>query len=528
MADQIPLVAPNAGQALEQTRVGVRNWLAELGKRIDSLDMQRLQWLNRSLASVASGLFAEQRRTAAFEAEDEPASSVPLGNPLQQIEYGLNRVAEVFGGVEAQVGALQNPDPELVKIFEDLKKALEAALEKTKHSLEGSKVAALLDGLRKDADVLDATESEAAVQTVEGLDAVLESGATTVAGVLDNLRKVADLFDQEGKEKAAAAIDIILAQAAIEPPDVPGRWETRKDLYDAEKHNSETMWERTKHEVAENRKQHHLEGHRGTAKSLSTRHSPELPGVGLIHVSDGVYQDSLTKKIYDFNRGFSMQNGEKYPGGSVANQTPNFSQMSGSGRMFESRQDKNRRQASAAVPMKKQATWTSDPGWNRDAQPPKPSHAEVALALVDAGLPPDQIDDYLGLCPLQYDDHMGWIVEALDPVKGEDGWVRIEKKVSSAGLRRRAVKDDGLSGGTSLEEFRKEDPDPMDSRFVVDESHFETKDSDKATGAGGFSKSELDFFRQKIIDAHGTKEVAGMSDEAIAAMIHAGVYDADF
>ena len=395
----IPLVPPNQGQALQQTRVGLRNWLGEFNKKIDEYDMESLQWLNRAFANIASGLYAMRQRKVAALLADEPdtdidqeaatdtlmdqeaqvdtqdgsspdetaldqppvqtqrASEMPLGQPLEQFKMALERIVETLPSVEGYKEQGLDLPPDVAQAFNEAKQKLEVALEKAKKNLEGPKVAALLDHLFKSANVLDATGLEPALQASEGIDAALEGFSAelgTMAGLVERLGKVADLFDSEGKVEAAATIDAIIKDA-VELPKIPGRLETRKEKYDAEAHNRETMWERTKHEIAENRKQHHLEGHRDTTKSLSTRYSPELPGVSLYHISEGVYQDPTTRKIYDFNKGFSLPNGEKYPGGSVANQTPSFSQMTGSGRAFETRQDKNRRQAAVEVPMTKQA-----------------------------------------------------------------------------------------------------------------------------------------------------------------------------
>jgi hypothetical protein len=55
--------------------------------------------------------------------------------------------------------------------------------------------------------------------------------------------------------------------------------------------------------------------------SLSTRYSPDMPGVQLIHVGDGVYQCPVTKKIFNFEAGYTTSSGQKVPGTSVENQT---------------------------------------------------------------------------------------------------------------------------------------------------------------------------------------------------------------
>lgn len=55
-----------------------------------------------------------------------------------------------------------------------------------------------------------------------------------------------------------------------------------------------------------------------------TRYSPDHPGVQMIRVSDDIYQDPITRKIYDFAKGFETEDGEKHLGGSVAEMTPDW------------------------------------------------------------------------------------------------------------------------------------------------------------------------------------------------------------
>lgn len=54
---------------------------------------------------------------------------------------------------------------------------------------------------------------------------------------------------------------------------------------------------------------------------LKTRYSPDYPGVPMARIGDGIFQCAMTKKIYNFNEGYTTLSGEKVPGGSVANQT---------------------------------------------------------------------------------------------------------------------------------------------------------------------------------------------------------------
>lgn len=61
------------------------------------------------------------------------------------------------------------------------------------------------------------------------------------------------------------------------------------------------------------------------SRSLSTRHSPDHVGVQVRRIADGVYQDPITNKIYDWNEGFKSDEGEEFAGGGVSLQTDIYS-----------------------------------------------------------------------------------------------------------------------------------------------------------------------------------------------------------
>lgn len=60
---------------------------------------------------------------------------------------------------------------------------------------------------------------------------------------------------------------------------------------------------------------------REPAKSLSTRYSPDRVGQQAMRVGDGLVQDPITNKLYDWREGFTTETGHEYPGGSVDLQT---------------------------------------------------------------------------------------------------------------------------------------------------------------------------------------------------------------
>ena len=57
------------------------------------------------------------------------------------------------------------------------------------------------------------------------------------------------------------------------------------------------------------------------APHLSTRYSPDRVGVQAQRVSDGVFQDPYTNKVYDYNEGFKTEDGRDFPAGDAALQS---------------------------------------------------------------------------------------------------------------------------------------------------------------------------------------------------------------
>lgn len=56
----------------------------------------------------------------------------------------------------------------------------------------------------------------------------------------------------------------------------------------------------------------------------NTRYCPDHHGVSLYRLADGVYQCPLDRSVYDYNEGFTTQDGKEHNGGSVAEMTPDW------------------------------------------------------------------------------------------------------------------------------------------------------------------------------------------------------------
>jgi len=82
-----------------------------------------------------------------------------------------------------------------------------------------------------------------------------------------------------------------------------------------------------------------IKPYRPMEHALSTRYSPDMPGVSMIRIGDNIYQCPVTKKIYDFKEGYTLDNGDKVPGSDVSLQTDIFNSNTPNQQAFSTRED---------------------------------------------------------------------------------------------------------------------------------------------------------------------------------------------
>jgi hypothetical protein len=145
----------------------------------------------------------------------------------------------------------------------------------------------------------------------------------------------ANILDADGQTNAVGTIDAVLETMATKIERTAAATSAREELYNNEKHRKDTMFNALMAEIEKVEPIH--EGLGGHADTLATRNSPDHPGVMMLRISDGVYQDIMSKKIYDFNKGWVDEKGNKQSGGSVAHQTPIYNQYLYMPQIFESR-----------------------------------------------------------------------------------------------------------------------------------------------------------------------------------------------
>lgn len=89
----------------------------------------------------------------------------------------------------------------------------------------------------------------------------------------------------------------------------------------------------------EGRKEHHISTYKPANASLSSRYCPDHIGVQMGRVGESTYQCPIDHKAYNWEVGYTDYDGNQYPGGSVAAQTPDSSGYGISHRIFDSRQN---------------------------------------------------------------------------------------------------------------------------------------------------------------------------------------------
>lgn len=176
---------------------------------------------------------------------------------------------------------------------------------------------------------------------------------------IERLASLADRLDALGATQHADMIDKFLEKyAGSVLPDVLDWKEADPDgnrakAYDTKHHHSLQVREPKADQERvdfEGRKYHHIDTYESASKAkdtkkeaaphatLQTRYSPDLVGVQLARIGDGIYQCPITGKTYNFETGYTDMDGDYHPGSSVAAQTPDSSGYGISHRVFDSRE----------------------------------------------------------------------------------------------------------------------------------------------------------------------------------------------
>lgn len=205
--------------------------------------------------------------------------------------------------------------------------------------------------LLKIAERLERKQREDAFMASNAVDIAVKEAATSrehssmyniYEDALNRLASYADWLDSDGNMGTADILDAILRKAAVlkqaakmDTKETKGLPPAR-ELYDFKKHREESLFN-SLYEASKEKVEPEFDTWKGGGHPLLTRYSPDYPGVMMYRVSDGVYQDLLSKKVYDFKNGFVSDTGIRYYGGSMAYQTPNAANYMASPQLMESK-----------------------------------------------------------------------------------------------------------------------------------------------------------------------------------------------
>lgn len=153
---------------------------------------------------------------------------------------------------------------------------------------------------------------KAGAEEVEQLEPKEEDDVTTDS--IETLAEVANALDasnDENLKKSASELDKILKLFAADDS-------VKKNLNVNEKLHELNKTSDTAKKLKESNvyKDYFI-----LEAPLSTRYCPDHTGVPVSRIGNHVWQCNLDKKVYDYDAGFTLANGDKVPGGSVSGQS---------------------------------------------------------------------------------------------------------------------------------------------------------------------------------------------------------------
>lgn len=166
-----------------------------------------------------------------------------------------------------------------------------------------------------------------------------------LAARLDGLVALADSLDEKGMIKEASVIDELLltinSNKQFKQTFKKAQEEEIEKLRKKYRSEASEVKTATPEYVEDARKaiDDKVKTYKPLEAPLSTRYSPDMPGVSMMRVADGVYQCPITKKVYDFRSGFTTAKGNKVPGGDVSLQSDMIEYDNPASTVFSTRND---------------------------------------------------------------------------------------------------------------------------------------------------------------------------------------------
>lgn len=162
------------------------------------------------------------------------------------------------------------------------------------------------------------------VDEIEPSEPIISKQAVTE---LASIAEAFDLSEDDRLRKQASVIDELLLTIAANPEVFASLKSAQQKKIDMikKKYKEPRELSRKLDKLSESEKaikdSPAYKEYRVLENSLSTRYCPDHPGTSLQRINDLEWQCDLDKKIYNYDSGFSLNNGSKVPGSSVANQS---------------------------------------------------------------------------------------------------------------------------------------------------------------------------------------------------------------
>lgn len=180
--------------------------------------------------------------------------------------------------------------------------------------------------------VLAAALLKSAAEEVDTLESPEPSKLTpeSVAGLAD-LAAALDSSGDPALQKQASVLDELLL--SISAP--PGAYKAAKAAEDYRLDELKKKYENPREELAKVNmitdaekaieKSKMAKEYKILEAPLSSRYCPDHPGVQIARIGEHVWQCEMDKKTYNYETGFDLINGNRVPGGDVAEQTQGLS-----------------------------------------------------------------------------------------------------------------------------------------------------------------------------------------------------------
>jgi hypothetical protein len=183
--------------------------------------------------------------------------------------------------------------------------------------------------------VLAAALLKNAAEQVETVEPPPESNLTHES--ITELANIAAAFDASGDpglKKQASVIDELLLTIAAPP----NAYAMRQDLQDnrideiKKKYHGPTDSLKESNKTADSikaiEKSNMTKQYNVLEAPLSSRYCPDHPGVQIARIGEHMWQCEMDKKSYNFESGYTLNNGSKVPGGAVEEQSQSYTKPS--------------------------------------------------------------------------------------------------------------------------------------------------------------------------------------------------------